>query len=36
MSDFELDHGLANSKLKEGKFKMVEIYLQSLEERLKI
>ncbi|MFT4303633.1 MAG: ATP-binding protein [Candidatus Woesearchaeota archaeon] len=33
--DLEMDYSLAYNKLKEGKFKIVEIYLQSLTEKLK-
>ncbi len=33
-SDLELDYNLANNKLKEGRFKMTEIYIQSLQEKL--
>lgn len=36
VTDFELDYSLANNKLKEGKFKMSEIYIQGLLERLNI
>lgn len=32
--DLELDYNLASSKLKEGKFKMAEIYIQGIEEQL--
>ena len=36
ITDFELDFNLANNKLKEGKFKMSDIYIQGLMERLNI
>ncbi len=33
--DIEMDYNLANSKLKEGKFKMVDMYVEELENTLK-
>ncbi|MFW6025328.1 MAG: ATP-binding protein [Candidatus Woesearchaeota archaeon] len=34
ISDLELDYNLANNKLKEGRFKMTDIYIQSIKEKL--
>jgi hypothetical protein len=35
VSDYELDFKLASNKLKEGKFKMVEMYVEELKQSLK-
>ncbi len=36
VSDYELDYNLANNKLKEGKFKMSDIYIQGLFDKLNL
>ena len=36
VNDYELDYNLANNKLKEGKFKMVQLYMEELENNLSL